>query len=181
MKQAIVIGSTTKTKHWLENCLNSFGDYRGYPIMVMVNNDWEIGKIKWVLEYTNLDEFFLLHDTVEIKDPILFDIAFKTNAGKSFALSGSPAYMGMYLGKYRREVLSQIEIPSVATKKEAVDQEIAFNQRYAEKEQNKEMIEQPLNNTNIFEDKFGRTNMVLENFYIKKYKGTWSYDQVPKL
>lgn len=179
MRQAIVIGSTTRTKDWLQNCLNSFGDYKNYPIIVVVNNDFELGKIKWVMDNTNLDEFFLLHDTVEIKSLSMFDIAFQTTG--SFALSNQPVYMGMFLGKYRREILSQMQITPSQTKIDAVLAEVSFNNRYAQLEPNQNTISSPLVNTDVFEEKFGRKNMVLENPFIKKYKGTWSMEMVKNI
>jgi len=176
MKQVIVIGSTTRTKDWLQNCLNSFGNYNKYPIIVVVNDDFELGKLKWVYENTDIDEFFLLHDTVEIKDTSLFDLAF--NYEGSFALSKQPVQMGMFLGKYRREILNKMIIPTTKTKMEAVMQECAFNQEYSILEAKMATIFKPLVNTDVFEEKFGRNNMVLENDYIKKYKGTWSLEMV---
>ena len=178
MHQAIVIGSTTTTKDWLQNCLNSFGKYDKYPIIVVVNDDFELGKLKWVYDNTSLDEIFLLHDTIEIRDLSLFEEAFDECQGKSYALSDHPAYMGMYLGKYRREVLDKLPMPVTKTKREAVDQEVLFNQAYANLETNKVVVDPPLRNTDVFCDKFGRKNMVLENQYIRKYKATWSADMV---
>ena len=176
MKQAIVIGSTTQTKDWLQNCLNSFGCYDKYPIIVVVNNDFELGKLKWVYDNTDIDEFFLLHDTVEIKDTGLFDLAF--NYDGSFALSSQPVQMGMFLGKYRREILDKMSIPLTKTKMEAVLQECAFNEQYSKLESKMATIFNPLLNSDKFEEKFGRKNMILENDYIRKYKGTWSFEMV---
>jgi hypothetical protein len=176
MNQAIVIGSTTRTKNWLQNCLSSFGKYDKYPIIVVVNDDFELGKLKWAYDNTNLDEIFLLHDTVEIKDTSIFDIAFKDNIGSSFAMANQPVYMGMFMGKYRREILSQMNIPITKTKLEAVMAEMSFNSEYAGKEQRKAIIDNPIHDGNIFEEKFGRTNMILENKYLKKYKGTWTLE-----
>lgn len=176
MNKAIVIGSTTRTKNWLENCLSSFGKYDKYPIIVVVNDDFELGKIKWIYDFTNLEEFFILHDTVEIKNTELFDLAFEYEG--SFALSNQPVPMGMFLGKYRRCVLDKMSIPITKTKMEAVLQECAFNQEYAKLETKMATIFNPIVNTDKFEEKFGRNNMILENDYIKKYKGTWTLEMV---
>jgi hypothetical protein len=178
MNQGIVIGSTTQTKDWLQNCLNSFGKYDKYPIIVVINDDFELGKLKWAYDHTDLDEIFLLHDTMEIKDVGLFDEAFEQCAGKSYALSDHPTYMGMFLGKYRREILRLMDIPITKTKREAVLQETDFNQRYAQLEPFKVVCDPPLRNTDIFEDKFGRKNMVLESEFVRKYKGTWCWEMV---
>jgi len=176
MDNAIVIGSTTNTKDWLQNCLNSFNGYNKYPIIVVINDDFELGKLKWVYEHTKVDQIFLLHDTVEIKDPSLFEVAFDFDG--SYALSNQPVYLGMFLGKYRREILDQMIIPETKTKMEAVLAEISFNNEYERLEQKRGIICQPIVNTSNFEEKFGRNNMILENDYIKKYKGTWSLEMV---
>lgn len=179
MRQAIVIGSTTRTKDWLQNCLNSFGNYKDYSIIVVVNDDFEMGKIKWVYDNTNLDEFFLLHDTVEIKNPDIFDAAFEYQG--SFGLSTQPVPMGSFLGKYRREVLAQMTITPTKTKLEAVLAEIDFNKKYLQLEQNYTTCDEPLHDTDVFETKFGRNNMILENTWIKKYKGCWDIEMAKKL
>jgi hypothetical protein len=177
MNKAIVIGSTTKSV-WLENCLRSFNGYKDYPILVVVNDDFECGKLRWVVENTDIEEIFLLHDTVEIKDPVFFNDAFEKYEGVGVALTDEPTIYGMFLGKYRREILSKIEIPITKTKIEAVDAEMDFNKLYAENESRVVVYCPDLRNTEVFEEKFGRKNMVLENKYIKKYKATWSRDQL---
>ena len=84
----------------------------------------------------------------------------------------------MFLGKYRREILNQMSIPLTKTKMEAVLQECAFNEAYSRLEPKMATIFNPLVNTTIFEEKFGRNNMILENDYIKKYKATWALNMV---
>lgn len=175
MKQAIIIGSTTSSP-WLENCLKSFQGYDKYPIIVVINNDFEVGKILDVLKYTDLDEFFLFHDTVEIKDPSFITTAFNIEGGVS--LCDHPTTFGMFIGKYRREILETMDIVPTLTKKDAVIAEMKFNQDYCSREPKLYTLFPDFQNTNIFEEKFGRKNMVLENEYLKKYKGTWHWEQL---
>lgn len=175
MKQAIIIGSTTSS-HWLENCLKSFQGYTKYPIFVVINNDFEVGKILDVVNYMDLDEFFLFHDTVEIKDPSFITTAFEIEG--SVSLCDDPTTFGMFIGKYRREILETMNILPTTTKKEAVLAEMIFNKDYCSRESKLTTLFPEFRNSNVFEEKFGRKNMVLENEYLKKYKGTWSWDMV---
>lgn len=175
MEKVICIGSTTKTSHWLANCLASFGNYKEYPIIVVVNDDFELGKLSWVYHNTNVEDIFLMHDTVEVKDPTVFRRIFESPI--SVSITNEPVPFGMFFGKYKRQILSRLCIPETKTKLEAVEQEILFNNKYAALCDH-EVICPELRNQPKFEFKFGRNNMVLENQYFKKYKGTWSRNQL---
>lgn len=174
-KAAIVIGSTTKTSDWLDNCLKSFGDYKKYPIIVVVNDDFELGKLRWVYENTLIDDIFLMHDSVEVKDPSFFDTVFESQ--KSVAITNHPCPFGMFFGKYQRKYLDMIDIPETKTKLSAVEQEMVFNGNYASVADYFVLFPE-FKNQPVFEQKFGRKNMVLENRCLKKYKGTWSRGQL---
>lgn len=175
MKRAIIIGSNSSTL-WLENCLKTFQGYKEFPVLVVVNDDFEVGKILHTLKYTDLDEFFLLHDTVEIKDPSFFKLAFETEGSVSLCLE--PTTFGMFLGKYRRKILETMDIKPTLTKKDAVIAEMSFNQDYCSREPKMTVLFPEFRNSNVFVDKFGRKNMLLENEYLRKYKGTWCWEQV---
>lgn len=175
IKKAIVIGSTTKTGEWLDMCLTSFGSFNEYPIIVVVNNDFELGKLKWVYENTDIEDIFLMHDSIQVKDTSIFKAIF--DDCQSIAITDSPCPFGMFWGKYKRSVLEHLEIPVTKTKQEAVEQEMVFNQKYASSCEYK-VICPEIRNGEVFEEKFGRTNMILENNYFKKFKATWSRNQL---
>src|SRR5574342_425490 len=107
MKQAIVIYTHHNAPGALENCLNSLRDYFKYPIVILYNDDWEIGAIKWMYEHTDYDEFFLMQDTVEIKDTNLFDILFVE--WREYSIMIAPK-ANSYLAKYRRKTLDNVHI-----------------------------------------------------------------------
>lgn len=174
-EKIIVIGSTTKTTQWLESCLKSFGSYDKYPILVVINNDFELGKLRYAYNHTDAEEIFLMHDSTEVKDTTIFDMVFDNPI--SVAITDNPCPFGMFFGKYQRKTLDRIHIPETKTKIEAIEQEMDFNQLYANS--GEYIVQCPeLRNTDIFEEKFGRKNMILENQYFKKYKGTWSREQI---
>lgn len=165
--QAIVIATTPGREEWLANLLKSFGDYRDYKIMIISDHSYELGKIKFVMEHTDIDEFVLLHDSCEIKDTGVFALMFNNKYSVAFSRD-----FFMYMGKYQRWYLKLMDIPYVVTKRQSVEQERTFNEQYALITPY-EILEPQLIDKYVFEEKFGRTNMVVENKWIKKYKGTW--------
>lgn len=186
---AIVTHGNSK---WLPNLLK----YNNFPIDVLIvwsgdkpkcnydmledkYNGFEIGALKALMS-TPYNQFFLLQDSVEIKDHTFLNKAFGMK--ESYALSDYPAPFGMYMGKYTREGLTRSgiqHIPTPKNKHQAVDLEVVFNNHYATRNP-WILCEEPLrdNKNGVFEEKFGRNNMILENKYIKKYKGSWSRSMI---
>lgn len=174
-EKIIIIGSTTKTSQWLDMCLKSFGAFDEYPILVIINNDFELGKLRHAYYHTDAEEIFLMHDSTEVKDTSIFKTIFDNPL--SVAITDNPCPFGMFFGKYQRKVLDKIVIPETKTKIEAVEQEMEFNTNYGNN--CTYTVQCPeLRNSDVFEEKFGRNNMILENKYFKKYKGTWSRSQL---
>lgn len=158
----------------MKNLLPSLKKVNNHEVVIIKQGDgrYELGALTSAMELTN-DDIFLLQDSCEIKDPKIFDIAAAHKGGMAL----NPRFE-MYLGKYSRQVLEQMEIPIPRTKAEAVSYESAWNEKYIKLDKGFTVFHQPLHDNHIFEDKFGRTNMILENDYIKKYKGTWSHEMI---
>lgn len=181
MTQGIIITTCDKTSPFLNDLLQSLQGCK-YPIIIIkyTENDsqWETGGI--YLGSTIFDEFVYLHDTVFIKDLSLFDMMFKEHQNKSVSLLKR---YNSYLGKYRLEILMKSEMPVVTSKQEAIKQEYIFNNRYIELEQGNyielfpELDGWETEHTN-FKFKHGRNNVVYENDFFIKYKGTWKPDMV---
>lgn len=134
----------------------------------VIQNDhdgYELGALKLLKDRD--DSVFLLQDTTEIKDQSIFDIANEYEG--SIALC---ARFMSFLGKYRTEVINQIGIPIVDGKEHSITLETEWTNQYIRNEPNFQFI-QPLQDNPNREFKHGRLNMILENDYIKKYKGTW--------
>ncbi len=172
MKQGIIIETNKGREEMFDNLMRSINTH--YQVLPVYRNDFELGAIAHAVYNTDLDEFLFLHDTCEIKNNSLFELVFETHKGKSVALADHPCIFGMYLGKYKREVLNKILLPKAHTKLEAVEYEIEFNNLYCKTDGDVQIISNPLHNNDIFCEMFGRKNMKLENDYLIKYKATWS-------
>jgi len=191
----IIPTNTTRIDTWLKDCLASLDTL--HPVTVVFQGEkpakglkigfdyvhkptvgFDPGAIVWAME--NLakdDEFFVLHDSCIVKDNLLWKVVFDGYWQDSVALSKEPVMMGMFIGKYRMEICEQLEPPVASTKEDAVKLEESWNNAYCTVEQ-PILLERPLVKSDTFEHKHGRDNMVLENRWLKKYKGTWSPEQL---
>ena len=173
MKQAIIITTCKEYRPWLYNLLQTLDTT--YPIVIVHNtkekNRYDILGIITGIEL-GFDEFMVLHDTVEIKNNDFFRIVFEEHKGKTVFLNNIGQ---MFLNKYTKEDLAKVDISSLYTvhdKTSGVHVERIFNM-------NLKNVVQPLilfqgfDDNDKREEKFGRLNMVIENDYLKKYKGSW--------
>jgi len=198
MTQGFVVGSHWKTLPFLEDCLASFNGLYSTPVYVVLTDQqgdwppdiyeriekagyhpiptgdcWEVNAIRAVYDMVpELEEFFFLQDTVEVLDPVgLAELIFTVHRGYSCPVNKP---FQCYLGKYRREVLDNVDWPRVVTKEDAVRQEGRFTQQYLNKDPKPPRILFPgFNEGASFEEKHGRLNRVVENDYLRKYRGTW--------
>lgn len=198
MKQAITIVTTGKSWEKLQNLLEHFQGYQKYPIYIVVNdvqnglaphrnfwnkvsdmtnmfmvmeNTWELGAIQVMMDETDVDEFFLIQDTMEVIDLNLFWVAFGTLEGKSVSYDETFSH---YCGKFRRKILNEMKIPEVRSKVDAIKQEFEFGRAYAALDKTLVIDSKfgDFNLANYEEEKWGRNNIVLVGKYILKYKGT---------
>lgn len=174
MKQAIVIPTVPNKTEELQNLFGSLNGFDEYPVIILADYTYELGKVKFMVENTDFDEFFLLQHSCEIKDTKLFDILFQDYLGKSVSLNEE---FSSYLFKYRRDILLQMDIPTIDSKLESIRQERNFHREYCKIEMPKFLFDDFVG-MNKYEEKFGRKNQIMENEYIKKYKGTWDLSQL---
>lgn len=185
--QRIVIKTHPDNRELFDNLIKSLGTYNEYPITVVsaIEDDnlmldsydaYELGGIRTVFENTDANEIFFLQDSVEIKDPEIFKIAF--NSPVSFAMSDQPAPFGMYLGKYKREPFFKSLTIMPKTKMEAVSLEVDFNNAYA-KNTAWQLCSEPLRNESSYITYIhGRKNKVIQNKWMIKYKGKWHRNMI---
>ena len=174
--KAIVLATAKGRDEWLKGCLASFNGYTEYPILVASEYDYELGKIRWVYEHTNFDEFLLLQDSIILKNTDWIKEVMERKG--SVSLSGHSPFF-MYMGKYTREGLRRAKIPKITTKYESVTNEFDWTWHYANKNGWSYMWKD-FTDTNVFTTLKGRKNMVLENDHLIKYKGTWSLEMLDK-
>jgi len=204
-KKIVVIHTLAGREAWLRNSLERLKGYDNrYPLVIYFSDPnppdisfqsylgtlpypvyyfperYETGCISYVNRIIQPDEFIYLHDSIEIKDTSIFDM--------SFNLKWSVHYFERfmcYAGKFRREALDKIVIPVSMTKTDACINE----DKGAKPECNSFMwkyfkIEDCIwlfpgfKDGKTFQDKFGRRNLVVENRFIKKYKGTWKWSMI---
>lgn len=171
---AIIISTTPDRNQWLNNLLETIKGYDKYPVIILSDYTFEIGKIKQVIEHMDYDEFFFLQDSCEVKDTSIFDLVFETYKGKTVTFSPT---MRSFLAKYRRDFIGKLNFPEAKNKLEAVDAEDWLYQQHFF-DQTLVSLTDNFNKSDIFKKKFGRLNMILENEYLKKYKATWSREQI---
>jgi hypothetical protein len=172
MKETIVVASTPGREHWLKDCLESLGNRE--VLVLRQPGTWELGKIKWLYENTQLDRFMFLHDSVVVKEPSFADLAFSIQG--SVSINRCPDLFGSYMGIYEREVLSKVELYSPVTQRDSIRAEVEWTRQYAIAAGNVTVMFPELhdNNAKRTEERHGRKNLVLENDYLIKYKGTWA-------
>lgn len=174
-KQAIVIIHARKSSVWLEGCLNSI--QTDYPVLISNHEGWVMEGIKKMWETTNYQEIFFMNESMICKDNDIWNIVFHDNGGKSVMMSER---FLMFFGKYRREMINKLQFPTVHNKYEDVILgEGQWCRQYYELNDHVEI--QPLadgdtTNSNNFEDKYGRRNLVLENDYFKKWKASYNME-----
>jgi hypothetical protein len=165
----IVIGSSPERQEWLSDCSSSIKREH----IAVVNTGFELGKIAWVINNTNADRFLFLQDSWLIKDEGFWDLL--ESHPSSVAINADPYYFGCYTGVYERWVIDEIGVPFMRDKREAIKNEIDWHKAYVEVAGKPAVLFPELtdNNATGTVERHGRINLVLENDYIAKYKGTW--------
>ena len=77
------------------------------------------------------------------------------------------------MGKYRKEILEKTGFPTIENKVDAVRYEWDWTEKYIQYENRYNVIFQDFFDRNIFVGKHNRTNMVIENDFLIKYKSMW--------
>ena len=165
----VVIGSSPDRQHWLADCSASINREH----IAVVGFGFELAKIDWVMKNTNAERFLLLQDSWVIKDNGFWNLL-DAHTG-SVAINSDPYYFGCYAGVYERSVIEEIGVPVMADKRDAIRNEIDWNKAYVEVAGEPPVLFPDLtdNNATGTVERHGRINLLLENNYIAKYKGTW--------
>lgn len=166
----VVIGSSPNRQDWLKDCSASIK--RDH--IAVVNYGYELGKIRWVMKNTTADRFLFLQDSWIVKDDRFWTLL--DGLSGSVALTDDPYYYGCYAGVYERWVIDKIGIPEVNTKEDAISNEIKWHHQYFKTVGELTVMFPELKDKNSVREveRHGRNNLVLENNYLIKYKGTWN-------
>lgn len=160
----IVVGTNPERKPWLNDCLASIRRTSKYRrVLIHATGGYEIAALRTGIAKFN--QFLYLHDSCEILSPDFWDIIDTTPP--TWLFGGPP----MYLGVYNRQDLEPAltDAPATMTKETSIHWECELPRR----------IHYPIlwpevtDATGRIEERHGRTNLVLENTYLRKLKGTW--------
>lgn len=167
----IVVNTAPGREHWLADTLKSIGDRES---LVVSQWGWELGGIRWVYENTTIDRFLFMQDTIVVKDPGFFDLAFDASPG-SVSVCDCPNRYGLYFGVFTRDSLAQVELPQVRDKEHAIELEAAWAKQYDAIEPDAPLLFTDFRDSTAkrTEVRYGRVNLRLENDYLIKWKGTW--------
>lgn len=170
MRVPVVVSTGAGRGGWVADCLNSI--HRGDVTVALSRTGGELGAISMIYEHTRWRRWLLVQDSCVVKDQRFFDMV--DAAGGPLLIAPRPC---MYLAVYEREALDEIGIPDVpagADRRIAVAHETAWMDRYVEYAGPAVLFpEFTDDNATRVEDRHGRRNLVLENDYLIKYKGTW--------
>lgn len=139
-----------------------------YHIFTNPRNDsgYEMAALKYAS--TLNDDIVFLQDSCEIKDIGIFRMLAEATGGIGICKN-----FNSYIGKYKGEILCQMNFPMVKSKEEAITQEGIWTRDYIHRDPDFRWFHQLLKDNPKREEKFGRMNMVLENDYMKKFKATF--------
>jgi hypothetical protein len=165
----VVIGSSPDRQDWLADC--SVSIKRDH--IAVINTGYELGKIGWVMNNTKVDRFLFLQDSWVIKNQAFWDLL--DGITGSVAITSDPYFYGCYAGVYERSVIEQIGVPVMTDKLDSIRCEIEWHKLYVDVAGEPAVLFPDLTDANATREiqKHGRTNLVLENDYLIKYKGTW--------
>jgi hypothetical protein len=165
----IVIGSSPEREGWLADCSASISREH----IAVVSFGFELAKISWVMSNTKAERFLFLQDSWIVKDQGFWDLL--DDQTGSVAITSDPYFYGCYAGVYDRAVIEQIGTPVITDKRDAIAKEISWHKSYVEVAGTPAVLFPDLTDSNATrqEERHGRTNLVLENQYLTKYKGTW--------
>lgn len=176
MKKGIIVCTHENNKDtWLPECLKAL---EGLDVDVYTNtadnNHYEGGAILY--GHRNYDEFWIIPDTVIVKDKQKLLDALE-DEGTSY--SAGPWFISC-MAKLRREVLDKIgELTLPKDKVDAIYIEVRYLRLLYEAAETKHIV---MNENFIDNDrfvyKFGQKRMVLEDDFCKKYKGTYDIAMV---
>lgn len=170
----IVIGSSPDRAEWLQASSGSIGREH----IVVSNWGFELGKIAWVMNNTTANRFLFLQDSWVVKTPKLFTLLDSIDG--SIAITQDPYYFGCFAGVYERHVIEDIGVPVIESKFDAVQAERYWHESYVQCNGEPTVLFPDLTDESSTQTIFlnGRENLILENEYLMKYKGTWRADQL---
>ncbi len=171
----VVVSTGVDRTDWLRDCLASLTPER--VTIARPRTGGELGAIKMIHESTHWSRWLLIQDSCLVLDEGFWDLV-GSWAGPAL-LCPRPS---MYMAIYERRVLEQMDIPDVAAGLDrgvSIHYETEWMDRYVWTAETLGMevpvLMPDFTDANAQRTEFhnGRLNLVLENKFLRKYKGTW--------
>ena len=145
----------------------------GRDHIVVSNFGYELNKIRWVVENTTVDRFLFLQDSWVVKSATFWDLLADTDG--SVALNCDPYFFGCFAGVYESAVVREIGVPVVTDKEHSIRLEVEWHKQYVAVAGEPLVLFPELSDRNAsgVVVRHGRENLLLENEFVAKYKGTW--------
>lgn len=174
MKVPVVISTGIGRGQWVGDCIGSIS--RGNVTICRSDGGGELGAIRMIYEGTHWRRWLMLQDSTVVLDQGLFDLVDAVEG--PCLLAPHPA---MYLAVYERSVLDVVGIPEPAAhdREAAIALEVPWMRAY-EAQCHAQGFACPVLFPELTDDNAtgqvehnGRVNLIVENRYLRKYKGTW--------
>lgn len=177
MNTAVVIATSEGRHNWAADCLASIDV--PFTVIIVSTGGYELGKITWVYENTNIDRFAFLQDSVTIKDNnLLKSVLEDTDIGSVCLYHDGTTCMNGYNGIYERSVLDDLNIPVATSKTDSIRYEGGFAAMYQGKTEVLHLFDPTPKVPAPSVEKYGRENRVFENELLIKWKANWG--QIPE-
>lgn len=160
----VVIGTNPDRRDWLRDCIASIRRTSKHRrVLIHDAGGYEIAALRTGLKHFR--SFLFLHDSCEVLDPDFWGIVDSTSPAWLFG--GPPMYLAVYNGGLLEDAIAHA--PDTMDKINSIAWEGELPKR----------LDQPTiwpdvtDATGRIEERHGRPNLVLENRYLRKWKGNW--------
>jgi len=165
----LFIASASGREMWLAQCVASLEQY---PATVVTEGNYELGKLKHIYDTYDEERFVFLQDSTTIVSAAFWELLEQYDG--SVAFLPDPYPFGCYMAVYERSVLHHMEWPEIKDKEDSIRYEHEWTRSYATLAGGVPVLFPELTDRNgQVAEMCGRTNLVLENAYFRKWKGTW--------
>lgn len=162
----VVIGTNPERGDWADDCVASIrATSSRRRVYVHRDGGYELTALRAGM--ARFKRFVFLHDSCEVLDPAFWRIV--DNAEPSWFFGGPPMYLSIYDSNQLGQAITTAPTGEEITKRAAIEWEGLLPLRLPMPTIWPEVHD----GTGRFEQHHGRQNLVLENTYLRKWKGNW--------
>lgn len=160
----VVIGTNPERGDWLNDCLRSIrATTKNRRVLIHDTGGYEISALRTGMKHFR--RFLFLHDSCEVLHPDFWHTI--DNSAPTWLFGGPP----MYLAVYERNPLEEALTGSPETMDKSTS--IAWEGELPKRLNYPTLWPEVTDAVGRTEDRHGRPNLVLENDFLRKWKGSW--------